>query len=70
MQLHRRHRRGVVQTLDPEPGRLTDLEVAARKRYLWLKDGVNALGMTVGVPIDDARLIRAAERLWREAMAI
>ncbi len=69
MQIHRRYRRRVVQARDPELGRLTDLEVAARGRYRRLKDGMNILGMAAGVPIDDARVIRAAERLWREAAA-
>jgi len=68
MQIYRRHRR-VVQARDPELGKLTELEVAARKRFLRLKDGTNSLGMVVGAPIDDARVIRTAQRLWQEAAA-
>jgi len=59
----------VVQARDPELGRLTELEIAARRRYLRLKDGTNDLGLAVGGVVDDTRVIRTAERLWHEAAA-
>ena len=59
----------VVQARDPELDRLTELEIAARRRYRRLKDGTNDLGLAVGGVVDDARVIRTAERLWHEAAA-
>jgi hypothetical protein len=67
MYIHPSHK--VVQARDPELGRLTELEIAARRRYLRLKDGTNDLGFAVGGVVDDTHVIKIAERLWHEAAA-